>query len=154
MKIEEQTLEGNIIIDSESEFVLRLYYKAHFIGTINAAKTAKKVKIEIHRGCTFTLTGDSYYTEIRNDEENGENIINGTYTLYKYNTEDRNIDQPEEYEDNKDNEEDNKITEEEDIDSTNEKDNKNEENKDEKQDKNSKSHFINLSFLIILIILL
>ena len=124
MKIEEQTLEGNIIIDSESEFVLRLYYEAHFIGTINAAKTAKKVKIEIHTGCTLTLTGDSYYTEIRNNEENGENIINGTYTLYKYNTEDRNIDQPEEYKKNEDNEEDNKIMEEEDNDHNKEKDKK------------------------------
>ena len=87
-------------------------------------KLQKKVEIQIYRGFAFTLTEDSYYTKISNDKENGQNIINGTYTLYEYNTEDRNIDQPEEYKKNEDNEEDNKIMEEEDNDHNKEKDKK------------------------------
>ena len=79
-----QNIEGDFVVDNISYLTLILK-DSSIIGTINPDKMAKKLVIYLRHGSKITLKGNSYYTEFYNDERDGSNLINGSFTWTKYN---------------------------------------------------------------------
>ena len=85
----QQTLEGAILVGSNSEFTLNLSDSSSFTGYIDGNITnaagdtvsteVGNVSVTLGSGCTWTLTGDSYVTSFDGDVSN---IISNGYTLY------------------------------------------------------------------------
>lgn len=73
-----QKLSGKITVDKVSSLTLKLTNKSTFKGTINSKKQTGTVKVTVNKGCTWTLTGDSYVTSLTN---HGRINTNG-HTLY------------------------------------------------------------------------
>jgi hypothetical protein len=85
-----EDIEGNFIIDNISSLTLKLV-NSKIKGTINGDNHAKKLAIEMDKESQITLTGNSYYTEFKNEKTDGSNLINGTYTWNNEKTSDANI---------------------------------------------------------------
>ena len=85
----EQTLEGAILVGSNSQLTLNLTDSSAFAGYIsgditNAAgdtvsSEVGSVSVTLGSGCTWTLTGDSYVTSFEGD---AANVVSNGYTLY------------------------------------------------------------------------
>ena len=78
-----QDIEGNIVVDSSSSLTINLV-DSSIKGTINSAKTAAKLAIVMDSDSSLTLTGNSYYTSLKNDDSDNSNINNGGYTFESY----------------------------------------------------------------------
>ena len=84
-----QTLEGAVLVGSNSELTLNLTDSSSFTGYISgnitndAGDTVSTeigtVSVTLGSGCTWTLTGDSYVTSFDGDPAS---IISNGYTLY------------------------------------------------------------------------
>ena len=84
-----QTLEGAVLVGSNSELTLNLSDNSSFTGYIDGNITnaegdavsteVGKVSVTLGSGCTWTLTGDSYVTSFDGD---ASSIISNGYTLY------------------------------------------------------------------------
>lgn len=59
-----QTINGDMIVDSVSNLNLYLKSGSAFTGAINSDGQAGEVYVEIEDGSTWTLTGDSYITSL------------------------------------------------------------------------------------------
>ncbi len=75
----DQTIEGDILVDSVSTLNLYLTDASDMTGAINADGNAGDVYVELSNGATWTLTGDSYITSLTCDEDSIN--LNG-FTLY------------------------------------------------------------------------
>ncbi len=84
-----QTLEGTILVGSDSELTLNLTDSSNFTGTIGGNITNAKgdtvstevgtVSVSIDKSSTWTLTADTYITSFDGDVSS---IISNGYTLY------------------------------------------------------------------------
>ena len=84
-----QTLEGAVLVGSNSELTLNLTDSSSFTGYISGNITndagdtvsteTGTVSVTLGSGCTWTLTGDSYVTSFDGDPAS---IISNGYTLY------------------------------------------------------------------------
>ena len=84
-----QTLEGAVLVGSNSELTLNLTDASSFTGYIDGKITnaagdtvsteVGTVSVTLESGCTWTLTGDSYITNFTGD---ASGIISNGYTLY------------------------------------------------------------------------
>ena len=81
LNAENQTLEGNVEIDSISTASINLT-ASEYTGTINGENTAKSVALKLDKDSTITLTGDSYVTSLDNADSTNSNINFNGYTLY------------------------------------------------------------------------
>ena len=73
-------ISGNILVDSNSRFDLRLHDSADFVGAINSSNiVAQKISVSLKNG-QWTLTGDSYIDALSVDKYS--NIYIGEHTLY------------------------------------------------------------------------
>ena len=77
-------MKGDIVIGSSSSLTLSLV-NFSIKGTINANKTATKLDITLDSDSNITLTGNSYYTSLTNEDSENSNIISGSYSLTFYN---------------------------------------------------------------------
>ena len=59
-----QTINGDMVVDSVSNLNLYLKSSSVFTGAINSDGQAGEVYVEIEDGSTWTLTGDSYVTSL------------------------------------------------------------------------------------------
>lgn len=76
----EETVSGDIMVDSISEMNLSISDRSSYTGAINSDGTAASVlSVTIDDTSTWTLSGDSYITELSG---NTENIVLNGYTLY------------------------------------------------------------------------
>lgn len=76
----EETVSGDIVVDSISEMNLSISDGSSYTGAINSDGTAASVlSVTIDDTSTWTLSGDSYITELSG---NTENIVLNGYTLY------------------------------------------------------------------------
>ncbi len=76
----DQTATGDIMVDSISEMTLSISDGSTYTGAINSDRTAASVlSVTIDDTSTWTLTGDSYVTELSGSTDNID--LNG-YTLY------------------------------------------------------------------------
>ena len=77
-----QNVEGDFVVDGCSGLTIILV-SSTIKGKINNAKTGAKVEINMDSGSKITLTGNSYYTSLENDDTTNSNIIIGDYTFEK-----------------------------------------------------------------------
>lgn len=80
-----QKINGDIILDENSEMVLNLTENSGFVGKINTKNTAKKVELVIDNTSVLNLTGDCYIDNIT--VENYKNIKTNGYNIYFKNSE-------------------------------------------------------------------
>ena len=78
-----QNIEGDFTVDSYSELIINMV-NSTIKGTINKAKTADKLEIKMDSDSSITLTGNSYYTKLTNDDSSSNNINKGDYTFSSY----------------------------------------------------------------------
>ena len=77
-----QTAEGNIVVDEISSLTLNIKSKSEYTGSINNENTAKEVIVNIDKNSNIKLTGDSYVTELNDDDKSYSNIDFNGYKLY------------------------------------------------------------------------
>ena len=84
LNLVDQTIEGDFVADSNSELTINMK-NSTIKGKINNNKTASVLKIVLDSNSRINLTGNSYYTSISNEDKNGSNINNGSYSLSYFN---------------------------------------------------------------------
>jgi len=82
LKLKNQTVEGNIVVDEISTLDMTLSSKSNFTGTINKDNTASSLILTLDKTSKITLTGDSYVTELNVEDETYSNINFNGYKLY------------------------------------------------------------------------
>ena len=75
----QQTMEGNITVDSISSLDMTLSDSSAFTGAINSSGTAGEVNVTLDDTSTWTLTGDSYITSFTGDLSQ---VVSNGYQLY------------------------------------------------------------------------
>ena len=78
-----QNIEGDFIVDNDSELKINMI-NSTIKGTINGEKTGDSVEINMDSNSKIILTGNSYYTELKNADSTGSNIIKGNYSFSLY----------------------------------------------------------------------
>ena len=82
LKLINQNIEGNIVVDEISTLDMNLTNKSSYEGVINNSNTAKNIKITLDKNSKLVLTGDSYISELNDADETYSNIILNGYKLY------------------------------------------------------------------------
>ena len=82
LNLKNQNIEGDFVIDENSGITINLV-NSKIKGTFNSANTAAKLEIILDKDSTITLTGNSYYTSINNEDSSGKNIDYGSYNFIK-----------------------------------------------------------------------
>ena len=77
-----QNLTGNIEADNISTVEINLKENSNLNGAINTDNTAKEIKLNIDSTSTVTLTGDTYVTELNDEDTTYSNIKLNGYKLY------------------------------------------------------------------------
>ena len=77
-----QKLTGNIEIDNISTIILNLKDSSTYKGTINSSNSAKSITINLSSNSKWTLTGDTYISELNDDDSTYSNIDLNGYKLY------------------------------------------------------------------------
>lgn len=79
-----QTIEGDFVVDSNSELTI-IMTNSTIKGKINNNRAASAINIVLDSNSQINLTGNSYYSSIINEDTNGANINNGSFSLSYYN---------------------------------------------------------------------
>ena len=87
LNLTNQNIVGDFVVDANSDLTINMV-NSTITGTINNAKTAEDLSINLDSASKITLTGNSYYTSISNSDKTGSNIINGSYSLSNYDDDD------------------------------------------------------------------
>ena len=77
-----QELTGNIEADNISTVEINLKENSNLNGAINTDNTAKEIKLSLDTTSTLTLTGDTYVTELNDEDATYSNINLNGYKLY------------------------------------------------------------------------
>ena len=80
--MENQKVEGNIIVDSISTLDMNLSNSSSYKGAINASNSAKSISLKLDASSSITLTADSYVTSLENADTSYSNINFNGYKLY------------------------------------------------------------------------
>jgi hypothetical protein len=80
----DQNIEGDFVVDSNSELTINMK-NSTIKGKINNNRAASVLKIVLDSNSFINLTGNSYYSSMSNENKNGSNINNGSYSLSYYN---------------------------------------------------------------------
>ena len=83
LNLKNQNVVGNFIIDSSSGLTINLE-NSSIEGIINGDKNGAKVEMNLDSDSIITLTGNSYYTSLTNENTEGTNIIKGDYQFIQY----------------------------------------------------------------------
>ena len=82
LKLINQKIKGNIVVDSISTLDMNLTNKSSYEGVINNTNEAKNIKITLDKNSKLILIGDSYISELSDEDETYSNIILNGYKLY------------------------------------------------------------------------
>ena len=82
LKLINEKIQGNIVVDSISTLDMNLTNKSSYEGIINNSNSAKNIKITLDKNSKLILTGDSYISELNDEDETYSNIILNGYKLY------------------------------------------------------------------------
>ena len=82
LKLINQKVTGNIVVDSISNLTMDLTKESSYEGTINSNNEAKEIKIVLDKNSKIKLTGDSYISELDDDDTSYSNIDLNGYKLY------------------------------------------------------------------------
>ena len=78
----EQEIRGGIIADNISSISLALNDDSYFRGTINGANTAQSMFVHLSKDSVMVLDGDSYISELDNDDTENQNIYSNGHKLF------------------------------------------------------------------------
>ena len=82
LKLINQKVEGNIVVDSISNLKMTLTKKSSYKGIINSNNEAKEIKIVLDKNSKIKLMSDSYITELDDEDTSYSNIDLNGYKLY------------------------------------------------------------------------
>ena len=82
INLKNQIIEGDFIADSISGITINLV-NSQIRGNFNTGNTAAKLSIILDKDSSITLTGNSYYTSIINEDNSGKNINCGSFSFTK-----------------------------------------------------------------------
>jgi hypothetical protein len=82
LKLINQAVSGNVVVDSISKLSINMTTSSNYEGVINGDNTAKEIKLVIDATSKIKLTGDSYITELDDEDTNYSNIDLNGYKLY------------------------------------------------------------------------
>lgn len=82
LKMTNQSVKGNIVIDSISTLDITLSDNSKYEGAINVKNEAKSIKLKLDKTSKITLTEDSYITSLDNEDTTNSNIDFNGYKLY------------------------------------------------------------------------
>ena len=82
LKLTNQKVEGNIVVDSISTLDLSLKDKSVLKTAINTDNEAKKVSLSLSKDSVLVLTNDTYIDSLSNEISNNSNIYLNGYKLY------------------------------------------------------------------------
>ena len=77
-----QKIKGNIVVDSISSLSMKLTKSSIFTGTINSNNEAKEIKLTLDSNSKIKLTGNSYVSELDDEDTSYSNIDLNGYKLY------------------------------------------------------------------------
>lgn len=77
-----QKIEGNIVIDSISKLDMSLESNSYYEGIINADNTASNINLKLDETSSIKLKGDSYITSLESKDTTYNNIDLNGYKLY------------------------------------------------------------------------
>lgn len=79
--LKNQKAKGNIVVDSISKLSMKLT-KSNYEGTINNKNEANNIKLVLDKTSKIKLTGDSYISELEDEDTSYSNIDLNGYKLY------------------------------------------------------------------------
>lgn len=82
LELTNQKVSGNIVVDSLSTLNMTLMKSSSYEGTINNSNEAKNIKLVIDKSSKIKLTGDSYISELVDNDTTYSNIDLNGYKLY------------------------------------------------------------------------
>ena len=82
LNMENQEVDGNIIVDNISTLDMNLTNVSSYKGTINADNSAKSITLKLDKTSSITLTSDSYITSLEDEDTSYSNINFNGYKLY------------------------------------------------------------------------
>lgn len=77
-----QKIKGNIVVDSISSLSMKLTKSSIFTGAINSNNEAKEIKLTLDSNSKIKLTGNSYVSELDDEDTSYSNIDLNGYKLY------------------------------------------------------------------------
>lgn len=77
-----QSVSGDIAVDSVSTLVMTLKSSSYFEGAINSDNSASSIKLTLDSSSQIKLTADAYVTELDDADSTYSNIDFNGYTLY------------------------------------------------------------------------
>lgn len=77
-----QEIKGDIIVDNISTLDFSLNSGSYYEGTINSENTAQNIILKLDSNSKIKLTGDSYITELIDEDSSYSNIDFNGYKLY------------------------------------------------------------------------
>ena len=77
-----QKAKGNIVVDEISTLTMKLTKNSSYQGTINGNNKAKSIKLVLSKNSKIKLTGDSYVSELEDEDTTYSNIDLNGYKLY------------------------------------------------------------------------
>ena len=82
LNMENQKVEGNIIVDSISTLDMNLSNSSSYKGAINDSNSAKSISLKLDASSSITLTADLYVTSLEDADTSYSNINFNGYKLY------------------------------------------------------------------------
>ena len=82
LTLKNQTVAGNIAVDSISTLSMELTDSSSFEGSINSSNEAKSITLKLSKNSKIKLTGDSYVTSLDDEDTSYKNIDFNGYKLY------------------------------------------------------------------------
>ena len=82
LNLTNQKTKGNIVVDSISTLTMKLSKSSSYEGTINKNNEAKEIKLVLDKTSKIKLTGDSYISELEDEDTTYSNIDLNGYKLY------------------------------------------------------------------------
>ena len=81
LNLTNQTVEGNIVVDSISKLTMKLTNNSSFKGSINSNNEGE-INITLDKTSTITLTGNTYIKSLTNEDTSNSNINLNGFKLY------------------------------------------------------------------------
>lgn len=82
LKMSNQNVIGNIVVDSISTLHMTMETNSYYEGIINGDNTAESIVLKLDGTSKIKLTGDSYITELEDNDTSYSNIDFNGYKLY------------------------------------------------------------------------
>lgn len=81
LQANQQAINGDILADRGSKLDIKLSQNSTFTGAINPNNSAKQASLSLSKDSVWNVTGDSYLTELNNDDSTNSNIHTNGHTV-------------------------------------------------------------------------